>query len=88
MNPPEVKNIHDLSWNATHDCVFTATLTNNAVTDLHFCEPPAKVGDEQVCIRSTNEVFLRQTMANLIELFTYIDKERAKNGSFANDEKL
>jgi hypothetical protein len=26
-------------------------------------------------------------MANLVELFAYIDKERAKTGSFANDGK-
>lgn len=86
MNNPVITNTHDLSWNATADCTFTATVTNNIVTDLHFCEPPAKVGDEQTCIRSTNEHFLRQTMANLIELFNYIDKERAKTGTFAQQD--
>lgn len=86
MNPPNLINTHELSWNGTSDCTFTATITNNVVTELHFCEPPAKVGDEQTCLRSTNEHFLRQTMDNLIELFSYVDRERAKTGTFSKQD--
>ncbi len=82
MNPPEEINIRKLEWNGTNDCVFTAEITNNAVTDLHFCEPPAKVGEDQNCMRSTNEAFLRQVAANLAELFAYVDAEREKKGTF------
>ncbi|MCW3111326.1 MAG: hypothetical protein JWQ09_5832 [Segetibacter sp.] len=88
MNPPLIQNIHKLEWNSTNDCVFEATITNNFVTDIHFCEPPAKVGDEQTCLRSTNEPYLRQLAANLNELFAYIDKERSKVASFSNDVEL
>lgn len=84
MNPPDIQIQHTLSWNGTHDCTFEATITNNVVTDVHFCEPPAKVNDEQICVRSTNEHFLRQLAANLSEMFAYIDKERSKTGTFSN----
>lgn len=83
MNNPIVNNIHALSWNSSHDCTFEATLTNNVVTDLHFCEPPAKAGEEQVCVRSVNENFLRQLAANLTELLAYIDRGREATGQFA-----
>lgn len=86
MNPPELKNIHTLSWNGQNDCVFTAEITNNTVSNLHFCEPPAKVCDEQTCLRSNNEHFLRQAAQYLNELFEYVDRERAKTGTFKLDE--
>ncbi len=86
MNPPNIEVKHKLEWNGSHDCTFGAEITNNQVTDLHFCEPPAKAGEEQVCLRSTNEHFLRQLAYNLTEMFAYIDKERAKTGSFATTE--
>lgn len=87
MNNPELINIHNLSWNASADCIFTATVTNNMVTELHFCEPPAKVDEEQTCLKSTNEHFLRQLAANLTELLAYVDRERGKVGAFRVDEK-
>jgi hypothetical protein len=85
MNPPEIQNKHTLTWNSTQDCTFSAEITNDQVTDLHFCEPPAKTDTEQVCLRSTNEHYLRQVAANLNELFAYVDKQRSKSGTFAND---
>jgi hypothetical protein len=86
MNNPEIQNIHTLTWNGQNDCVFEAVLTNNRVTKLHFCEPPAKVDEPQICITSTNEHFLRQAMENLTELFSYIDKQRAATGTFRLDD--
>lgn len=83
MNPPIVNNIHQLDWNATHDCIFTAEITNNHVTALHFCEPPI---DGQTCLKSTNELYLRQMAANLAEMFAYIDKQRGIVGTFKTDE--
>lgn len=83
MNPPEIKNIHQLEWNATHDCTFIATITNNMVSELHFCEPPV---DGQSCLKSTNENYLRQLADNLVEMFAYIDKERSKVGNFKIDK--
>lgn len=88
MNPPLIENTHILTWNASNDCVFEATITNNVVTKLHFCEPPAKVGDDRTCLTSTDEHFLRQTAANLTELIAYIDRERAKIGTFKLDETV
>lgn len=86
MNPAEIINIHKLSWNPTNDCCFEATITNNKVTALHFCEPPAKVDDERICLTSTDEHFLRQTAEYLNELFAYVDRERSKTGTFKLDE--
>lgn len=86
MNPAEIINTHKLSWNGRNDCVFEATVTNNSVSALHFCEPPAKTGEERICLTSTDEHFLRQTAEYLNELFAYVDKERSKTGTFKLDE--
>lgn len=86
MNPPVTELKHQLSWNGQNDCTFEATITNNLVTDLHFCEPPAKTDTEQICLRSTNEHYLRQVASHLTELFAFVDRERAKTGTFAQQD--
>lgn len=86
MNPPIQEDIRHLSWNATNDCVFEATVTNGVVTQLHFCAPPAKSGDERVCLKSIDEPFLRQLTQILPELYKYVDELRSKNGTFKVDE--
>lgn len=83
MNSPIITNIHTLEWNGQNDCIFTAEITNNMVSALHFCEPPI---DGQTCLKSINELYLRQTAANLNELFAYIDKQRSLTGTFRVDE--
>lgn len=88
MNPPETEVKHIITWNATNDCTFEATIINNLIAELHFCEPPAKVEDKQQCLKSTNEPYLRQTMANLIEMFAFIDNNRNTTATFSNNPQL
>lgn len=88
MNPPLVENKQTLTWNSSHDCVFEAIIINNQIAELRFCEPPAKSGEEQVCLHSINENYLRQTHANLSELLSHIDKQRSLTGTFRVDEMV
>lgn len=86
MNNPIVKNSHSLSWNGSQDCTFTAEITNGFITELHFCEPPAKIGDEkQCCLTSVNEPYIRQVHEFLGDLLDYMDKQRAATGTFKVD---
>lgn len=86
MNAPEITNVHFLSWNGASDCLFEATITNNKISALHFCEPPAKSGEERVCLTTINEPFIRQTAQYLTELVRYMDDLISKTGTFKLDE--
>jgi hypothetical protein len=86
MNPPIKEDIHHLTWNASGDCIFEATITNNKISSLHFCAPPAKNGEERICLNSIDEAFFRQVVDCGVELLRYMDDLRSKTGTFKLDE--
>lgn len=71
---------HTLTWNNTDAGIFTVTIINHQITELHFCEVGGGQGDETKCLTSTDYKFLKQVHTSLGELFNHLDKESEKAG--------
>lgn len=71
---------HVLTWNAADAGVFTVTIINHQITELHFCELCGQVGNETKCLTSTDYKFLKQVHTSLGELFNHLEKESLAAG--------
>jgi hypothetical protein len=71
-----------LTW--PYDGTFSATLVNNIITDLNFCEIGG--ADCRKCLASTDIKFLKNVHSALTDLFKKMDEEGKSNGhSYAKE---